>query len=126
MREPRIAVEPTEVRPEPAPRAVPEERRRLSRRQLDAALADFSALARQMNIERAEGGGIRVIELERGSFVARLGIERGDVIRRVAGHTIDTVDEAAAAYAALSRARHVLVELERDGAPLRIRFQLVR
>jgi hypothetical protein len=122
-------VEPTEVRAggrSGAENRKPEQSRKLSRRELDAALADFSALARQMNIEPVEGGGIRVVEIERGSFVARLGIERGDVIKRVAGHSIDTVDEAAAAYAALARAKQVLVELERGGAPLRLRFQLVR
>lgn len=123
-------VEPTEVRPgSPSPAAAPsprEEARKLSRRQLDAALADFSALAKQIRIERIAGGGVRIAELERRSFFAGLGLERGDVVRRVAGHPIDTVDEAAAAYAALGSARDVLVEIERRGATHRIRYQLIK
>ena len=115
--------------PAPPPAAAPrsaDEKRTLSRRQLDESLADFGALARQMQIEPAKGGGVRIVELERGSFVARLGIERGDVVRRVAGHSIDSVDEAAAAYAVVATAREVLVELERRGKPLRIRYRLTR
>jgi hypothetical protein len=133
-------VEPTEVRPGASRPGAPrpgassqdaadrprEEARPLSRRKLDAALADFSALARQMRIERAPGGGIRILELDRTSFVAEVGLQRGDVVKRVAGHPIDTVDQAAAAYAALGRARQVVVEIERRGAPLRLRYRLTR
>lgn len=110
----------------PPPARSPDEKRTLSRRQLDEALADFGALARQMQIEPARGGGVKIVELERGSFVAKLGIERGDVVRRVAGHSIDSVDEAAAAYAVVATAREVVVELERRGKPLRIRYRLTR
>lgn len=79
-----------------------------------------------MQIERVPSGGVRIVELERGSFLAGLGIERGDVIRRVAGHAVDTVDQAAAAYAVVATAREVLVEIERRGAPLRIRYRITR
>ncbi|HWM85601.1 MAG TPA: hypothetical protein VNO33_07180 [Kofleriaceae bacterium] len=122
-------VEPTEVQPgarNQAPAASKEQARPLSRRDLDSALADFSSLARQLQIERAQGGGVRIIEIERGSFFAQLGLQRGDVVKRVAGHEVDTVDEAADAYAALARAKHVLVEIERRGAPVRIRYRLTR
>jgi hypothetical protein len=119
-------VKPTEVRPGAAPRAAEEPAQPLSRRELDWALSDFAALSRQIRIERADGGGVRIVELERGSFLARLGIKRGDVVRRVAGHTIDTVDQAADAYAALADARDVVVELERRGKPLRMRYRLTR
>ena len=123
-------VEPTEVRPGASSRAPAnpprEQQRKLSRRQLDAALADFSALGKQIRIERAAGGGVRIADIERGSFFAGLGFEPGDLVRRVDGHPIGTVDEAAAAYASLASARDVLVEIERRGAPLRIRFQLTK
>jgi len=127
-------VKPTEVRPGASMSATPaagpaqpaEQARKLSRRDLDGALADFSALAKQMRIERAAGGGVRILDLERGSFVAQLGLERGDVVKRVAGLPIDTVDKAAAAYAAIASAKEVLVDLDRRGASVRIRYQLTR
>ncbi len=121
-------VKPTEVQPRAAPKARgPEEpAQTLSRRELDWALSDFAALSRQIRIERVEDGGVRIAELERGSFLAKLGIKRGDVVLRVAGHPIDTVDQAAAAYAALADARDVVVELERRGKPLRLRYRLTR
>lgn len=109
----------------PAPRPG-EESRRLSRRELDAALSDFSAISREVQIELAPGGGVRITKLAKRSIVARAGLKVGDVVRRVAGHTIDTVDDAAAAYAAVMSSRNVLVEITRRGAPVRIRYQLVK
>jgi hypothetical protein len=122
-------VKPTEVQPgaaPPRPRAKDDQVKDLSRRELDWALSDFAALSKQIRIERASGGGVRIVDLERGSFVDKLGLKRGDVVKRVAGHSIDTVDEAAAAYAALESARDVVVELERRGAPLRLRYRLTK
>ena len=121
-------VKPTEVQPRAraGARAPEEPAQTLSRRELDWALSDFAALARQIQIERARQGGVRIVALERGSFLAKLGIKRGDVVKRVAGHPIDTVDQAAAAYAALADSRDVMVELERRGAPLRLRYRLTK
>jgi hypothetical protein len=110
------------------PRAAPPDSdlRVVSRRELDDAMSDFSALARQIQIEPAEGGGVRVLAIAGRSFFARLGIQTGDVIHRVAGQPIDTVDGAAGAYAVLASSRSVTVELERRGAPVRLRYRLTR
>ena len=89
-------------------------------------MADFSALSRQIQIEPADGGGVRVLAIAGRSLFARLGIQTGDVIRRVAGHSIDTVDGAAAAYGVLASSRSVAVELERRGAVVRLRYRLTR
>jgi hypothetical protein len=111
--------------PAPAPVANPKsEKRRLSRKEMNKALSDFAALSREIKIERAAGGGILVSDLAKGSFPARLGIEKGDIVRRVAGHAIDTVDDAAGAYAAVMAARQVVVEIERHGARLQFTYQL--
>ncbi|HEU5057948.1 MAG TPA: PDZ domain-containing protein, partial [Kofleriaceae bacterium] len=67
---------------------------------------------------------ILVTDLAKGSFPARAGIEKGDVVRRVAGHAIDTVDDAASAYAAVMKAKQVVVEIDRRGARLHITYQL--
>jgi hypothetical protein len=45
-------------------------------------------------------------------------------VRRVAGHAIDTVDDAAAAYAAVVAAKQVVVEIERHGARIHVTYQL--
>ena len=128
---------PTVTAPAPAPTAAPPaaaaaapaakprtEKRKLSRKELNRALADFAALTRDIKIELATGGGILVTELAKGSFPARNGIEKGDVVRRVAGHAIDTVDDAASAYAAVMKAKQVVVEIERRGARLHLTYQL--
>ena len=99
-------------------------KRKLSRKELNRALADFAALTRDIKIERAAGGGVLVSDLAKGSFPARVGIQKGDIVRRVAGHAIDTVDDAASAYAAVMAAKHVVVEIERRGARLQLTYQL--
>jgi hypothetical protein len=113
-----------------APTAAPDKAkpssRKLSRKELNQALSDFARLSREIKIEVADGGGIRIVELTRGSFVDRIGLEKGDVVRKVAGHRIDTVDDAAGAYAAVMRAKQVDVEGERRGAHLHIRYELTK
>ena len=99
-------------------------KRKLSRKELNRALADFAALTRDIKIERAAGGGVLVSDLAKGSFPARVGIQKGDIVRRVAGHAIDTVDDAASAYAAVMAAKQVVVEIERRGARLQLTYQL--
>ena len=122
---PAPAAPPAAAAAAAAPAAKPRsEKRKLSRKELDRALADFAALTRDIKIELATGGGILVTELAKGSFPARNGIEKGDVVRRVAGHAIDTVDDAASAYAAVMKAKQVVVEIERRGARLHLTYQL--
>ena len=108
-----------------APAQPGEQHRRLSRRELDHALADFAALAKEVQIERAPGGGVLIRQIGRGSFFARLGLEPGDIVRTVAGHTIDTADDAADAYAAVVSAHDVLVEIDRHGTRVRLHLDLV-
>jgi S1-C subfamily serine protease len=124
---PPAAVAPTPAPAAPAAAKAPAAKsvkRKLSRKELNRALADFAALTRDIKIERAAGGGILVSDLAKGSFPARVGIQKGDIVRRVAGHAIDTVDDAASAYAAVMAAKQVVVEIERRGARLQLTYQL--
>jgi hypothetical protein len=121
---PAVVVEATPVAP-PVETPTKDDQRTLSRKELDQALSSFASISKEVQIALAEGGGVRITHLARGSFVARIGFESGDVIRSVAGHSIDTVDDAAAAYAAVLRSKQVVVELERKGARTTVRYQMV-
>jgi hypothetical protein len=46
-------------------------------------------------------------------------------VRRVAGHAINTVDDAASAYATVLRSKEVTVDLERKGARMTLRYQMI-
>ncbi len=104
--------------------ATPAERRELSRAAIDAALADLDDLERQAEV-RAEPEGVRIVRLDSDSFVHELGFRQGDLIRRVAGRTLDSVEAAAALYAHLARAEEVTVLLERAEREIRLEFDLV-
>ena len=124
-----ILLDPYRIKPAAKPAAKPAgqapERIQLRRDDLDRALADFGALARQAQIEPAAGGGIRLLEVAGGSLFARVGLKKGDVVRRVAGHELSSVDAAAAAYADLLARSRATVELERAGHSLAIEIQLI-
>jgi len=126
--EPGTKPEPAAT-PEPGTKAKPTagapKAMKLSRRDLERSLSNFASLSREAQIERAPGGGVRIVQLSRGSFFSRIGLEAGDIVRRVAGHAIDSVDAAAGAYAAVISAREVLVEIERRGRPVALRYHLV-
>ncbi len=99
--------------PKPAkPKAPRTETISLPRADLDAALADFSALSKEVQVERA-GSGVRVVGVARGSLAHRLGLRRGDVVRSVAGEHPTSVEAAARIYARLQTVDGFDIEVER-------------
>jgi hypothetical protein len=98
--------------------------REVSRARLDATLSDFRALERQIAI-RSEGTGVRIISLATHSLMYDMGLRQGDLIQRVAGRQLDTVEAAAALYAHLARTDRFEVELVREGRPVVLHYRLV-
>ncbi|HJZ85443.1 MAG TPA: hypothetical protein VKN99_09750 [Polyangia bacterium] len=90
----------------------------IGRQQLESELRDFAALAQDLVLQPAPGGGWKLVRLHDGSLLRKLGLRPGDVVRRVADLPINTFDDAAAAYARIRTSDHVSVELEREGRPL--------
>jgi hypothetical protein len=95
----------------------------LSRSRLDATLADFRGLERQIWI-RAEGSAVRITSLETGSPIYQLGLRQGDLVQRIAGRQLDSVEAAAALYAHLARVDTFSVELLRGDRPLVLHYRL--
>jgi hypothetical protein len=93
---------------------------KVRRAEVDAALADFARLSREVEVELT-GSGVAVTRLERDSLLARLGLETGDVVTSVSGHRLTSLDAAAEAYVALLGARRLDVALVRGGAPMVLR-----
>jgi hypothetical protein len=59
--------------------------------------------------------GVRFKEVAPGSAYARLGIEQGDLIRRIDGRRVDAPEKALEIYSRLLQRRFVEVDLERRG-----------
>jgi type II secretory pathway component PulC len=94
------------------------------RAELERGLGDFQTLDASVAIEVAPQGGFRVAELRSGSFLNRMGLQKGDVILRVDGRALRTAEDASAAYNWVRVADHFVVDLVRDGQPLTLRFRV--
>lgn len=122
---PAAAPAPEPANPEPAKKPAPLlETRDLKRAELDAALADFDALSKEIQVELVAGGGVRVVGLARGSLLYRMGLRKDDVVRAVAGERLTSVDAAARVYARLLAVEEFTVELERGDRPVVYTYKL--
>jgi len=83
---------------------------------------NLDALGRVL-AHRGEDGafdGYRVSAIRRGSPVEMLGLRNGDVIHRVSGHPVTSLDEALHAWADVAGRTDVVVELSRRGEPVEL------
>ena len=60
--------------------------------------------------------GFKLFQIRPDSIYARVGIQNGDVIRRLNGFDINSPDKALEAYSKLREANHIEVEIERNGS----------
>jgi hypothetical protein len=109
----------------PAPAAPLIEKRKISRKDLDAALSDFYTLGKEAKLELI-GSGVRIAGVARGSFFDRVGLESGDVIDKVAGKRVRDADDGALIYVELTSAKSFTVDLDRGGVPVTLQFTVTR
>jgi general secretion pathway protein C len=95
---------------------------------LARTLADPRELAAGVRMVPAfEGGravGFKLLSLRQGSALSALGLQSGDVLRRVNGLAIDSPERALEVYAALRDASRLELELSRAGQQLRQRYRI--
>lgn len=111
--------------PETSSPAVKDEHITVSRAELDAALADFTALSREIQLAR-EGQRIRIRQIATGSFPHRLGLRAGDLLVSVADKAVSDLDAAAEAYAVVRRADQFEIKLYRGDNRMKIHVRLKR
>jgi serine protease DegQ len=92
----------------------------LARREVDAALADFGALAAAFRASFTPAG-VRVDSVQDGSLFAKAGLRAGDVIASVEGRPLRSLDDVAALYARAGSLRTVTAQVVRGGKPLTLR-----
>ena len=68
--------------------------------------------------------GIRVYAVRPASLLARLGLRNGDTLQRINGVELSSPDQALRLYSALHVARHITLELERNGRPLVLTYAI--
>jgi len=125
-----IAPRPAAVAAPPPPqdsgddgiKALGNNRYEVSRKKVNDTLGDLNKVAMQARIVPAFKNGVatgfKLFSIRPDSIYSQIGIQNGDVIRRINGFEINSPDKALEAYAKLKEANHIEIEVERNGASL--------
>jgi hypothetical protein len=123
---PRVTSMPRPViQPQNEAASMRDEQHSLSRKEFDAAISDFDALGRDIQVALA-ADGVRVDEVASGSLAYRMGIRAGDVVLDVDGKKLRSVNDAAAIYARLMDAEQFAVKVRRGTGVITLRYRFTR
>jgi type II secretory pathway component PulC len=115
--------------PAPAPPFVPGKKEVITqdipRSQIEVGLADFAQLSEEVQVQKMDGGGWRLVRVKDGCVLRKLGLRDGDVVRRVSDLPINTFDDAASVYARIRTWNHLTLAVERDGRPVTILVRII-
>jgi general secretion pathway protein C len=94
------------------------------RRDLDQALRDPNQLNYLGQIGVPPGGGVRLEAAPPGSLAAKLGLQAGDVIRRVNGQAIGSSGDLARLYQQFATLNTIQADIERGGQVVRLSYRI--
>jgi hypothetical protein len=120
----RETVQP-EPSPEPPPPPPPPTSFTVKRGDLDDALSDFGAIEKAVDMALVDGA-VELRRVEASSFFHRMGLRAGDRVLKVHGKVIRSLDDAAAVYARLAKAKKFTVEIERGGVALTLSYKITK
>ncbi len=95
-----------------------------SRKDLDDALKDPGQLGYLGRIGMPPGGGVRLDEAPPGSLAARLGLQPGDVIRKVNGQAVASTGDLARLYQQFATTGFVQAEIQRGTASVQLNYTI--
>lgn len=102
--------------------------RTVSRSMLDEELGDFSKLLSQArvvpNFEGGKADGFIIQSIAPGSLYEKVGLQNGDIIRKVNGNMINGPQQAMAMLKDLQSAAHVTVEIKRAGSVQELNYNI--
>jgi len=96
----------------------------LSRHELDEALRDPAQLQYLGQIVMPPGGGVRMEAAPAGSLAAKLGLQAGDVIRKVNGQNVASTGDLARLYQQFATTSLIQAEVQRGNALLQLSYQI--
>ncbi len=68
--------------------------------------------------------GFQAMEIQAGSIYERMGLHRGDIVREVNGYQINSIQNAFQVYEMLQKESVVIVNVERDGQPVTLIYEI--
>ncbi len=100
----------------------------IARATIDAQLSNLNTIATQARIvpsfKDGVANGFKLFSIRPGSLYSQIGIQNGDVIRRINGYEINSPDKALEVYSKLKESSRIEIELERRGTPLKKTYSI--
>ncbi len=96
----------------------------LSRKELDDALRDPNQLSYLGVIVVPPGGGVRMEAAPAGSLASKLGLQQGDVIRKVNGQTVNSTGDLARLYTQFATLSLIQAEVQRGTATVQLSYAI--
>ena len=96
----------------------------LSRKELDEALRDPHQLGYLGMLGTPPGGGVRMDQAPAGSLAQKLGLQPGDVIRKVNGQAIASQGDLARLYTQFNSLSQIQAEVQRGGSTVHLSYSL--
>lgn len=96
----------------------------LSRKELDDALRDPNQLNYLGALGTPPGGGVRMEQAPAGSLAAKLGLQPGDIIRKVNGQAVASQGDLARVYTQFNSLSLVQAEVQRGGSTVQLSYSV--
>jgi general secretion pathway protein C len=100
----------------------------VSKATINDNLSDLSKLATQARIvpsfKNGVANGFKLFSIVPDSLYAKIGVQNGDVIRRINGYEMNSPDKALEIYSKLRDANRIEIEIERRGETLRKSYSI--
>lgn len=104
-------------------RAVSENEYEVPRPEIDKTLSNLNDVAMQARIVPAFKDGVaqgfKLFSIRPDSIYTKIGIQNGDVIKRINGYDLNSPEKALEVYSKLKEASRIDIEVERNGSTLR-------
>lgn len=95
-----------------------------SRKEFESALKDPGQLNYLGRLGTAQGGGVRLDEAAPSSLASKLGLQAGDVIRKVNGQPVASVGDLAQIYQQFATLSLIQAEVQRGGATVQLSYTI--
>ena len=100
----------------------------IPRNELEKTLGNLNEIAMQARIVPAFKDGVsqgfRLYSIRPNSFYQKIGIQNGDIVKRINGFDMDSPEKALELYSKLRDSSRIDIEIERNGSPLKKTYNI--
>lgn len=109
-------------------RALSENEYEVPRAEIDKTLGNLNQVAMQARIvpafKNGQAQGFKLFSIRPDSIYSKIGVQNGDIIKRINGFDMNSPEKALEVYSKLKEANHIVIELERNGSAIRKSYNI--